>query len=303
MYSPADLPSSTRAAPAKKRMLSVATGISSLAYESGLPTFSDSSSAISSACSSSASASLSSISARSPGVVSIHSTRAFFAAWTAWSTSSADARGTSAITSPVDGLRTSIVSPLEASTHSPPMRFWCMETVVLTITSSSFVSKDARFTCQALRNCHRDDGGQQDQEDDDVHFGQLLADADVAEDPDRKSGIGPSRKCRDDHLVERERKGEQCPRNKGCRQRWKGDVPEGLKAVGAEIHRSLGQRGRCAPKPRDHVVVNDHHAEGGMAHDDGPEAKVELPEAEERVQRHPGDDPREREGQNEQERD
>ena len=57
-----------------------ATGISSLAYESGLPTFRDSSSAISSPCSSSASASLSSISARSPGVVSSHSGRAFFAA-------------------------------------------------------------------------------------------------------------------------------------------------------------------------------------------------------------------------------
>ena len=40
-----------------------------------------------------------------------------------------------------------------------------------------------------MRDRHRDDRGQQDQEDDDVHLGQLLADADVAEDPDRQRGI------------------------------------------------------------------------------------------------------------------
>src|SRR6059058_5544400 len=81
MYSPADLPSSKRAAPAKKRKLSEQTGSSSFAYASGLPTFSDSTSASSSVCSSIASASLSSISARSPGVVSSHSGSAFLAAF------------------------------------------------------------------------------------------------------------------------------------------------------------------------------------------------------------------------------
>ena len=70
----------TRAAPAKKRMLSEHTGISSRAYDSGLPTLRDSTSASSSACSSIASASFNSISARSPGVVSSHSGSAFFAA-------------------------------------------------------------------------------------------------------------------------------------------------------------------------------------------------------------------------------
>src|SRR3954449_8852938 len=49
MSSPAALPSSTRAAPAKKRMLSAHTGSSSRAYESGLSTFRDSISASSSA--------------------------------------------------------------------------------------------------------------------------------------------------------------------------------------------------------------------------------------------------------------
>ena len=57
MYSPAARPSSVRAAPAKKRMLSEETGISSRAAGSGLPTFCDSSWASSSVFASIASAS------------------------------------------------------------------------------------------------------------------------------------------------------------------------------------------------------------------------------------------------------
>src|SRR3954471_16036741 len=131
MYSPADLPSSTRAAPAKKRKWSAETGISSRAYESGLPTFCDSSSASSSALSSIADANPSSASARSAGVVSSQSGSAFFAASTARSTSACVPRGTSAIVSPVAGFRTSIVPPSTASTHLPPTKFLCCETVTL----------------------------------------------------------------------------------------------------------------------------------------------------------------------------
>ena len=40
--------------------------------------------------------------------------------------------GTSAIASPVAGLRTSIVSPLDDSTHSPPMKCLCWVTETLT---------------------------------------------------------------------------------------------------------------------------------------------------------------------------
>src|SRR6266542_1144886 len=137
MYSPADLPSSSRAAPAKKRRLSEQTGSSSFAYVSGLPTFCDSSSASSSVCSSMASASFSSASARSAGVVSSHSGRADFAASTALSTSVWEPRGTSAIVSPVEGFSTSIVAPSTASTHSPPMKFLRCETVTLISTSRS----------------------------------------------------------------------------------------------------------------------------------------------------------------------
>src|SRR5919204_6726247 len=165
MYSPVDLPSSTRAAPAKKRRLSTHTGISSFAYESGLPTFRDSSSASSSACSSIRSASFSSSSARSAGVESSHAGSAAFAAATARSTSSAPQRGTSAITSSVAGLMTSIVSPEAASTHSPPMNTCWVETV--TPTSPPFVRSSLsppQDSC-VLRQADGDPDGYQRQDD------------------------------------------------------------------------------------------------------------------------------------------
>ncbi len=69
MYLPAAVASMQRAAPAKKRRLSHATGISSRAATIGLPTFSDSTTLSSSARSSIASAIRSSARARSPGGV------------------------------------------------------------------------------------------------------------------------------------------------------------------------------------------------------------------------------------------
>ena len=65
---------------------------------------------------------------RSFGVFDCHSAHAVFAASTARSTSSAVPRGTSAITSPVDGFSTSIVSPDADSTNSPPMNCFCCVT-------------------------------------------------------------------------------------------------------------------------------------------------------------------------------
>ena len=69
---------------------------------------------------------------RSFGVLPCHSSHAFFAAVTACSTSSAVPRGTSAMTSPVAGLRTSMVSPDVESTNSPPMNCFCWVTDTLT---------------------------------------------------------------------------------------------------------------------------------------------------------------------------
>jgi hypothetical protein len=69
-YSPADLPSRWRAAPAKKRRLSLMNGMSALETEIGLPTSRASSIARFSASASIASASLNSIAERSFGGVS-----------------------------------------------------------------------------------------------------------------------------------------------------------------------------------------------------------------------------------------
>ena len=90
MYSPADLPSSTRAAPAKNRKWSEAYGISSdIVSPSGLPVSLHSTALISSTRASIASAILSSAVARSLGVVSPQDSNASAAAVYARSTSSA----------------------------------------------------------------------------------------------------------------------------------------------------------------------------------------------------------------------
>ena len=88
MYSPVALPSSTRAAPAKKRIWSTIGGISSdIARGTGFPVFSDSMATSSSAFSSITSASLSRARCRSLGVDHRHFSKARPAAWKAWSTS------------------------------------------------------------------------------------------------------------------------------------------------------------------------------------------------------------------------
>ena len=107
---------------------------SSTATHHGLPTFFDSSRASSSAFSSITSASLRSSSMRSLGVFQRHPSHAVRADATARSTSSAVPRGTSAITSPVEGLSTSIVSPDDESTNSPPMNILCWVAATLMVT-------------------------------------------------------------------------------------------------------------------------------------------------------------------------
>ena len=88
MYSPAERPSSIRAAPAKKRIWSTIGGISSVRVRPrGLPVFSDSAAISSSARSSKASAIFSSAFCRSAGVVSRQAGKAAAAAAMAASTS------------------------------------------------------------------------------------------------------------------------------------------------------------------------------------------------------------------------
>ena len=108
MYSPADLPSSTRAAPAKNVSTSLAWYISSLLVSDfGLPVSRDSTSTISSARESMAAASLLMACERSYGVVSRHDSKAVAAAPKARSTSSSRDNGAEAYTWPVEGSITS----------------------------------------------------------------------------------------------------------------------------------------------------------------------------------------------------
>ena len=79
------------------------------------------SSAISSFCSASRAPKRKSTSPRLGAGTSRHSSYAAFAASTARSTSSGPDRGKTPIASPLAGLVDSKVSPLAASTHSPPM--------------------------------------------------------------------------------------------------------------------------------------------------------------------------------------
>src|SRR5919201_863988 len=271
MYSPADLPSSTRAAPAKYRMLSEHTAISSRAYESGLPTFVDSSFASSSVCSSIRSASFSSSSCRSAGVVSSHSGSAFLAASTALPTSCSVERGTSAIVSPVAGLTTSIVPPSGESTHSPPTKFLRCDTVTLMVSpsvspGSSLHPRLCELRCsggrgdrapdhacvarQALRDHDRDERQENHDERDDVHDRELLPLAQVVEDEDRQRRLRAGGERRDDDLVEREREREQAAGDERGREHGPDEEAEGLPAVGAEVHRRLDERARRPPQPR-----------------------------------------------------
>src|SRR5579862_3034410 len=311
MYSPADLPSSWRAAPAKKRRLSAENGISSRDAIRGLTTFSDSSCASSFACSSMTSASLCRSSERSFGVLSSQSGSAAFAASTARSTSSAEQFGTSAITSPVAGAITSIVSPEALSAQPPPMNAWY--DVFVALIWSLLLLRDDRCrrattedSCVAHQPlCERDRDHRQDdhRECDGIHDRQLLAEPDVAEDQQRKRVLRPRGEKRDDHLVEGQCERKQAAGDEGRREYRPDDEAERLPAVGAQVGRGLEERGRRATQAREHVVVDDHDAEGRMADHDRPERQVDVVEREERVQRHPSDDPGQRDREHEQERD
>ena len=104
MYSPADLPSSIRAAPAKNRIWSTIGGISSEAVSpSGLPVFCDSALTNTSALASSASAIRSRARLRSAGVESRQPGKASAAERKAASTSASPETGAVAKTSPVLG--------------------------------------------------------------------------------------------------------------------------------------------------------------------------------------------------------
>src|SRR5665213_4402616 len=120
MYSPAALPSSTRAAPAKKRIWSTIGGSSSDSVSaSGFPVFRDSAATISSARASMASAMRSSARCLTDGVASRQISKPRSAARIARSTSAASDTGAVANTSPVLGSTMPLVTPASVSTYAP----------------------------------------------------------------------------------------------------------------------------------------------------------------------------------------
>ena len=116
MYSPAEVPSSTRAAPAKKRIWSTIGGISSDSTSAfGLPVFSLSTATSCSARASIASAIFNSASWRSDGVVFPHDSNARSAAWQAASISCSEETADVANTSSVTGSTSSSSRPSSAA--------------------------------------------------------------------------------------------------------------------------------------------------------------------------------------------
>ncbi len=122
-YSPADLPSSTRAAPAKKRSSSSSGAISSCRVASiGSPVLRHSAAMISSARASTASAIRSRARCRSAGVLSRQTSKPASADSIARATSVAAETGADAYASPVHGSTTADVAPSAGSTGDPPTK-------------------------------------------------------------------------------------------------------------------------------------------------------------------------------------
>src|SRR6185437_5264172 len=85
------------------------------------------------------------ISARFGAGTSRHEAKAFCAAATARSTSSAWEEGKAPTTSSwLAGLMLRMVLPLRAATHSPPIRLWCIGQVMMAVPNSQLAVRSSR---------------------------------------------------------------------------------------------------------------------------------------------------------------
>ncbi|MNV51584.1 hypothetical protein D3C71_1436360 [compost metagenome] len=107
----------------------------------------------------------------------------------------------------------------------------------------------------------------------------------------------------DDDFVERQGKRQHAAGQQRRAEVRQDDVAEGLPAVGAEVHRGLDQTVRGTAQTGDDVVVDDHHAEGRVADDDGEHPRLDAQCLEGCQQRDPGDDPRQGDRQDQHQRD
>ena len=136
-------------------------------------------------------------------------------------------------------------------------------------------------------------------------IGSWLGAEEVAEDPDRQGFFaGADRERGDDDLVEGEREGEQAAGDQRRAHAREGDAAEGLPGVGAEVGRGLLEGARDAPQAGDDVVVDDDDAEGRVADDHREEAEADAEHLGEGVvEGDAGDDPRQRDRQDDEEGD
>ena len=118
--------------------------------------------------------------------------------------------------------------------------------------------------------------------------------------PDRQGRLLAGGEGGDDDLVEGQREGEHAAGEQRGADLRQDHVPEGLEAVGAEIHRGFDQIARQPAEPGDGVVVDHHDAERGVAEHDGPDREIDAHDVEGRTQRDAGDDAGKRDRQHEQ---
>jgi hypothetical protein len=77
-------------------------------------------------------------------------------------------------------------------------------------------------------------------------------------------------------LVEGQGECQEAGRQQGGLQAWQDDEAERLPTVGPQVHRRLHERRGGPSKPGHNVVVDHHHAERGVPHDDREQAVVET---------------------------
>ena len=284
MYSPADLPSSRRAAPAKKRMLSTATGISSFAYASGLPTFCDSSSASSSPCCVERVRELE----QHLGALARRRLEPFRQGLLRRLHGPVDVLGARAghLGDRLAGGRVEHLHGLAARRVDP----LAADEVLVLGNGGAHVYLLRRIPVSRVRRCAIVTGSTVitiTKKTTTFTWGSCCPSRRFAEDPDRQGVLRACGEGRHDHLVERERECEQRTGDERSRDDGKGDEAEGLPAVGPEVHRRFRQRRLRPPQPGDDVVVDDHDAEGRMADHDRPERRTKAVDGvvrEERVQ-------------------
>jgi hypothetical protein len=88
--------------------------------------------------------------------------------------------------------------------------------------------------------------------------------------PDWERRLLTRREGGNDDFIERQSEGQHATGQKGRSDLRQYDITEGLKAIGSQIHGGFNHAAAGAAKTCQDIIVNDNHAEGGVAQHDGP---------------------------------